>query len=135
MTNYTIIPPKVKRVIFRLTHGFIGGIVNYMSKKLEGLFGLKLGEVFDEKKFEVTKKEFLHGDYHIDIESPPKDNLLFKDYAVRCTKDMVIQDISASTLSPIAFDKAKERQEDLENYFIQTSFMCIKIFNHRLILI
>ena len=33
-------------------------------KKLEGLFGLKLGEVFDETKFEVTKKEFLHGDYH-----------------------------------------------------------------------
>mgnify|MGYP000639784368 CR=1 FL=1 len=31
-------------------------------KKLEGLFGLKLGEVFDETKFEVTKKEFLHGD-------------------------------------------------------------------------
>ena len=29
-------------------------------KKLEGLFGLKLGEVFDETKFEVTKKEFLH---------------------------------------------------------------------------
>ena len=26
---------------------------------------------------------------------------------------MVIEDISASTLSPIAFDKAKERQEDL----------------------
>ena len=31
-----------------------------MSKKLEGLFGLKLGEIFDETKFEVTKKEFLH---------------------------------------------------------------------------
>ncbi len=27
-------------------------------KKLEGLFGLKLGEVFDETKFEDTKKEF-----------------------------------------------------------------------------
>ena len=25
--NYTTIPPKVKRVIFRLTHGFIGGII------------------------------------------------------------------------------------------------------------
>ena len=68
-------------------------------KKLEGLFGLKLGEVFDETKFEVTKKEFLHGDYHIEVEEPPKPNLLFKDYAVRCSKDMVIEDISANTLS------------------------------------
>ena len=93
-----------------------------MSTKLEGLFGLKLGEVFDETKFEVTKKEFLHGDYHIEIECPPKPNLLFKDYAVRCSKDMVIEDISANTLSPISFDKAKERQEDLENYFIETYF-------------
>ena len=91
-------------------------------KKLEGLFGLKLGEVFDETKFHVTNKEFAHEDYHIEIEEPPKTNLLFKDYAVRCSKDMVIQDISASTLSPIAFDKAKERQEDLESYFIQTYF-------------
>ena len=80
-----------------------------MSKKLEGLFGLKLGEVFDETKFEVTKKEFLHGDYYIEIEWPPKPNLLFKDYAVRCSKDMVIEDISANTLSPIPFDEAKER--------------------------
>ena len=91
-------------------------------KKLEGLFGIKLGEVFDETKFEVTKKEFAHGDYHIDIEWPPKPNLLFKDYAVRCSKDMVIEDISANTLSPIPFDEAKERQEDLENYFIETYF-------------
>ena len=93
-----------------------------MSNKLEGLFGLKLGEVFDETKFEVTKKEFAHDDYHIDIESPPKPNLLFKDYAVRCSKDMLIEGISANTLSPILFDDAKERQEDLENYFIQTYF-------------
>jgi len=93
-----------------------------MSKKLEGLFGLKLGEVFDETKFEVTKKEFAHDDYHIDIEWPPKPNLLFKDYAVRCSKDMVIEGISANTLSPIPFDDAKERQEDLENYYIQTYF-------------
>ena len=35
---------------------------------------------------------------------------------------MVIEDISANTLSPISFDKAKERQEDLENYFIETYF-------------
>ena len=93
-----------------------------MSKKLEGLFGLKLGEVFDETKFEVTKKEFLHGDYFIEVEEPPKPNLLFKDYAVRCSKDMVIEDISANTLSPIPFDEAKERQEDIENYFIETYF-------------
>ena len=91
-------------------------------KKLEGLFGLKLGEVFDETKFEVTKKEFLHGDYFIEVEEPPKPNLLFKDYAVRCSKDMVIEDISANTLSPIPFDEAKERQEDIENYFIETYF-------------
>ena len=32
------------------------------------------------------------------------------------------KNISANTLSPIAFDKAKERQEDLENDFIQTYF-------------
>jgi len=93
-----------------------------MSKKLEGLFGLKLGEIFDETKFEVTNKEFAHDDYHIDIEWPPKSNLLFKDYAVRCSKDMVIEGISANTLSPIPFDDAKERQEDLENYYIQTYF-------------
>ena len=91
-------------------------------KKLEGLFGLKLGEALDESKLKIISKELAYGDYHIEIEEPPKPNLLFKDYAVRCTKDMVIEDISASTLSPIAFDKAKERQEDLENYFIQTYF-------------
>ena len=93
-----------------------------MTKKLEGLFGIKLGEVLDESKFKIISKELAHGDYHIEIEEPPKPNVLFKDYAVRCSKDMVIEDISASTLSPIAFDKAKERQEDLENYFIQTYF-------------
>ncbi len=98
-------------------------------KKLEGLFGLKLGEVFNETKFEVTKKEFLHGDYHIEIESPPKANLLFKDYAVRCSKDMVIEDISANTLSPIPFDEAKERQEDIENYFIETYFDNYSIYH------
>ncbi len=98
-------------------------------KKLEGLFGLKLGEVFDETKFEVTKKEFLHGDYHIEIESPPKDNLLFKDYAVRCSKDMVIENISANTLSPIPFEEAKERQEDIENYFIETYFENYSIYH------
>ena len=100
-----------------------------MSKKLEGLFGLKLGEVFDETKFEVTKKEFLHGDYHIEIESPPKANLLFKDYAVRCSKDMVIENISANTLSPIPFEEAKERQEDIENYFIETYFDNYSIYH------
>ena len=99
-----------------------------MNKKFEGLFGLKLGEVFDETKFHVTNKEFAHDDYHIDIEEPPKPNLLFKNYAVCCSKDMVIQDISASTLSPIVFDKANERQEDLENYFIQTYFNNYSIF-------
>ena len=93
-----------------------------MSKKLEGLFGLKLGEIFDETKFEVTKKEFLHGDYFIEVEEPPKPNLLFKDYAVRCSKDMVIEDISANTLSPIPFDEAKDRQEDIENYTSNKNF-------------
>ena len=86
-----------------------------MTKKLEGFFGLKLGEVLDESKFNIISKELAHGDYHIEIEEPPKPNLLFKDYAVRCTKDMVIEDISACTLSPIAFDKAKERLEVLKN--------------------
>ena len=107
-------------------------------KKLEGIFGLKLGEVFDETKFEVTKKEFLHGDYHIEVEEPPKPNLLFKDYAVRCSKDMVIEDISANTLSPIPFEEAKERQEDIENYFFlinilhnfMITFSEIKIHRH-----
>ena len=98
-------------------------------KKLEGLFGLKLGEVFDETKFEVTKKEFLHGDYYIEIEWPPKPNLLFKDYAVRCSKYMVIEDISANTLSPIPFDEAKERQEDIENFFIETYFDNYSIYH------
>ena len=98
-------------------------------KKLEGLFGLKLGEVFDATKFNVTKKEFAHGDYHIDIEWPPKPNLLFKDYAVRCSKDMVIEDISANTLSPIPFEEAKERQEDIENYFIETYFDNYSIYH------
>ena len=100
-----------------------------MSKKLEGLFGLKLGEIFDETKFEVTKKEFLHGDYFIEVEEPPKPNLLFKDYAVRCSKDMVIEDISANTLSPIPFDEAKDRQEDIENYFIETYFDNYSIYH------
>ena len=99
-----------------------------MSKKLEGLFGLKLGEVFDETKFEVTKKEFLHENYFIEVEEPPKPNLLFKDYAVRCSKDMVIEGISANTLSPIPFEEAKERQEDIENYFIETYFDSYSIY-------
>ena len=99
-----------------------------MTKKLEGLFGLKLGEVLDESKFNIISKELAHEDYHIEIEEPPKSNLLFKDYAVRCTKDMIIKDISANTLSPIAFDKAKERLEDLENYFIQTYFHNYSIY-------
>ena len=72
-----------------------------MSKKLEGLFGLKLGEIFDETKFEVTKKEFLHGDCFIEIELPPQPNLIFTNYTVTCFEDMIIQDISAKTLSPI----------------------------------
>ena len=91
-------------------------------KRLEGLFGLKLGEVFDETKFEVTKKEFFQGACFIEIELPPQPNLLFKDYTVSCFKDMIIQTICAKTLSPIPFDEAKERQEDIENYFIETYF-------------
>ena len=93
-----------------------------MSVKLDGLFGLKLGETFDEEKFQLTSKEFAHDDYHIGIELPPKPNNLFTDYSVRCSSDMVIQSVSANTLSPISFEKAKERQEDLESYFIETYF-------------
>ena len=93
-----------------------------MTKKLEGLFGIKLGEYFDEKQFIIKEKEFHHGDYHMEIETPPAPNPLFMDYAVRCSKDMIIESISANTLSPIPFDQAKERQEDLENYFIETYF-------------
>ena len=93
-----------------------------MTKKLEGLFGIKLGEYFDEKQFIIKEKEFAHGDYHMEIETPPAPNTLFMDYAVRCSKDMIIESISANSLSPIPFDQAKERQEDLENYFIETYF-------------
>ena len=91
-------------------------------KKLDGIFGLKLDEYFDENQFTIISKELNHGDYHITIDSPPKPNVLFKDYSIRCSKDMIIQDISAKTLSPIPFEKAKARQEDIENYFIETYF-------------
>ncbi len=91
-------------------------------KKLHGIFGLKLDEYFDENEFTIISKEFNHGDYHITIDSPPKPNVLFKDYSIRCSKDMIIQDIAAKTLSPILFEKAKARQEDIENYFIETYF-------------
>ena len=37
-------------------------------KKLEGLFGLKLGEALDESKFKIISKELAHGDYHVEIE-------------------------------------------------------------------
>ena len=30
-------------------------------KKLEGLFGLKLGEVLDESKYKIISKELAHG--------------------------------------------------------------------------
>ena len=91
-----------------------------MTKKLEGLFGLKLGEYFDESKYSVIEKSFNHGNYHIQIDTPPSPNTLFMNYAVQCSKDMLVESISANTLSPIPFDQAKERQEDLENYFIET---------------
>ena len=91
-------------------------------KKLDGIFGLKLDEYFDENQFTIISKELNHGDYHITIDSPPNPNVLFKDYSIRCSKDMIIQDISAKTLSPIPFEKAKARQEDIENYFIETYF-------------
>jgi len=91
-------------------------------KKLDGIFGLKLDEYFDENQFTIISKELNHGDYHITIDSPPKPNVLFKDYSIRCSKDMIIQDIAAKTLSPILFEKAKARQEDIENYFIETYF-------------
>lgn len=99
-----------------------------MSKKLEGLFGLKLGDYFDETQYVINQKELAHGDYHIEIETPPTPNILFRDYAVRCSKDMIIESISANTLSPIPFDDAKERQEDLENFFIETYFENYSIY-------
>ena len=33
--HYTTIPPKIKRVIFRLTHGFIGGYFKYTHMMAE----------------------------------------------------------------------------------------------------
>lgn len=75
-----------------------------MTKKLEGLFGIKLGEYFDEKQFIIKEKEFFHGDYHMEIETPPAPNRLFMDYAVRCSKDMIIESISANSLSAFIYD-------------------------------
>ena len=51
-------------------------------KKLEGIFGLKIDEYFDENKFSIISKEIYHGDYHISIDMPPKPNVLFKDYSI-----------------------------------------------------
>ena len=55
-------------------------------KKLDGIFGLKLDEFFDENQFTIISKELNHGDYHITIDSPSNPNVLFKDYSIRCLK-------------------------------------------------
>ena len=102
-------------------------------KKLEGLFGLKLGEVFDETKFEVTKKELVEEEYDIDIDLPPNPNLIFTNYGVSCEKkDMKIKRISANTLSPMAIDDVMERYEDLANFFIETYLISYAIFYYEL---
>ena len=36
-----------------------------MEKKLEGLFGLKLGEYFDETKYSIIEKSLNHGNYQV----------------------------------------------------------------------
>ena len=99
-------------------------------KKLEGLFGLKLGEVFDETNFEVTKKELVEEEaYYIDIALPPNPNLIFTNYSVSCDKnDMKIKRISANTLSPMAIDDVMERYEDLANFFIEPNFVSLIFF-------
>ena len=67
----------------------------------------------NESKFSIIeKKSFNYGNYHIEIDTPPSPNTLFMNYAVQCSKDMLVKSISANTLSPIPFDQAKERQED-----------------------
>ena len=103
-------------------------------KKLEGLFGLKLGEVFDETNFEVTKKELVEEEaYYIDIDLPPNPNLIFTNYGVSCDKkDMKIKRISANTLSPMAIDDVMERYEDLANFFIDTYLISYAIFYYEL---
>mgnify|MGYP001464122408 CR=1 FL=1 len=40
-----------------------------MTKKLEGLFGLKLGEYFDESKYSIIEKSFNQGNYHKSLKS------------------------------------------------------------------
>ena len=50
MRNYTTIPPKVKRVNFRLTHGFIGGIfVDHLNKDQD--------KAVDERKMDLRQKD------------------------------------------------------------------------------
>ena len=76
-----------------------------MNKKLEGLFGIKLGDVFEKKNFKVLKKELHHDLLHIDIDWPPTPNVFFKDYSLMCSpNDMTIESISAKNLSPLSFD-------------------------------
>ena len=102
-------------------------------KKLEGLFGLKLGEVFDETNFEVTKKELVEEEYDIDIDLPPNPNLIFTNYGVSCEKkDMKIKRIYAYTLSPMAIDDVMELYEDLTNFFIETYLISYAIFYYKL---
>tara|TARA_Y100000031_G_scaffold153416_1_gene198612 strand:- start:103 stop:795 length:693 start_codon:yes stop_codon:yes gene_type:complete len=106
-----------------------------MKKKLEGLFGIKLGDVFEKKNFKwgkgILKKELSFGIWHIDIDWPRNHNPSFIEYSLMCReKDYVIEGISANTLSLFQFDEAeaKGRQEDLEKYFIYTYFDSYSIF-------
>ena len=97
-------------------------------KKLDGIFGFTLGQKFQENDFKILSKEFSHGVYHIAIDNPIKPNVLFKDYSVTCSKDLIILDISAKTLSPIPFEDAAARQSDLGNYFVENYFENYSIY-------
>ena len=63
---------------------------------------------------------------------PPKPNVLFKDYTIRCSKDMIIKDISAKTLSPIPFEKAKARQEDIKIILLKHILIIIQFITGNL---
>ena len=126
----------MKRVIFLVNTWFYWGYSSgVMKKKLEGLFGIKLGDVFEKKNFKwgkgILKKELSFGIWHIYPDHPPIRNSLFTGYSLMCReKDYVIDGISANTLSLFQFDEAeaKGRQEDLEKYFIYTYFDSYSIY-------
>jgi len=51
--NYTTIPQKVKGVIFRLTHGFVRGIVRGVMKKIKYVIitGCSAGISYETAKY------------------------------------------------------------------------------------